>query len=100
MFCQKKFTNLELHKKVDRSLKDLTLLHIICFYKILDYKTKFISIPGDLMNEDQLLGWLLHQKKHTEIPEVTDEMMDKLIETSPYLAVLFCKRSIRLSTSF
>lgn len=41
------------------------------------------------MNEDQLLGWLLHQKKHTEIPEVTDEMMDKLIETSPYLAVLF-----------
>lgn len=52
------------------------------------------------MNEDQLLGWLLHQKKHTEIPEVTDEMMEKLIETSPYLAVLFCKRSIRLSTSF
>lgn len=45
MFCQKKFTNLELHKKIDRSLKDLTLLHIICFYKILDYKIKFISIP-------------------------------------------------------
>lgn len=45
MFCQKKFTNLELHKKIYRSLKDLTLLHIICFYKILDYKTKFISIP-------------------------------------------------------
>ncbi|XP_050478408.1 uncharacterized protein LOC126867664 isoform X3 [Bombus huntii] len=44
---------------------------------------------GDLMNEDQLLGWLLHQKKHSEIPEVTDEMMEKLIETSPYLAVLF-----------
>ncbi|XP_076673088.1 hulk isoform X2 [Andrena cerasifolii] len=44
---------------------------------------------GDLMNEDQLLGWLLHQKKHTEIPEVTDEMMEKLIETAPYLAVLF-----------
>ncbi|XP_017797252.1 PREDICTED: uncharacterized protein LOC108578426 isoform X4 [Habropoda laboriosa] len=44
---------------------------------------------GDLMNEDQLLGWLLHQKKHTEIPEVTDEMMEKLIESSPFLAVLF-----------
>lgn len=43
------------------------------------------------MNEDQLLGWLLHQKKHSEIPEVTDEMMEKLIETTPYLAVLFCK---------
>ncbi|XP_046409450.1 uncharacterized protein LOC124296686 isoform X2 [Neodiprion virginianus] len=44
---------------------------------------------GDLMNEDQLLGWLLHQKRHSEIPEITDEMMEKLIETTPYLAVLF-----------
>ncbi|XP_063985201.1 uncharacterized protein LOC135166658 isoform X2 [Diachasmimorpha longicaudata] len=44
---------------------------------------------GDLMNEDQLLGWLLHQKKHREIPEVTDEMMEKLIENTQYLAVLF-----------
>ncbi|KAK0084875.1 hypothetical protein PV325_006196 [Microctonus aethiopoides] len=44
---------------------------------------------GDLMNEDQLLGWLLHQKKHREIPEITDEMMEKLIEHQPYLAVLF-----------
>ncbi|XP_053603360.1 uncharacterized protein hlk isoform X3 [Plodia interpunctella] len=44
---------------------------------------------GDLMKEDELLGWLLHQKRHSEIPEVTDEMMDKLIETTPYLAVIF-----------
>ncbi|KAL6447198.1 hypothetical protein ACFW04_001475 [Cataglyphis niger] len=44
---------------------------------------------GDLMNEDQILGWLLHQKKHAEIPEVTDEMIEKLVETSPYMAVLF-----------
>ncbi|KYN00550.1 Putative protein disulfide-isomerase C1F5.02, partial [Cyphomyrmex costatus] len=44
---------------------------------------------GDLMNEDQILGWLLHQKKHAEIPEVTDEMVEKLVETSPYIAVLF-----------
>lgn len=46
---------------------------------------------GDLMKEDDLLGWLLHQKRHSEIPEVTDEMMDKLIESTPYLAVIFCK---------
>ncbi|XP_013184648.2 uncharacterized protein LOC106130366 isoform X2 [Amyelois transitella] len=44
---------------------------------------------GDLMKEDELLGWLLHQKRHSEIPEVTDEMMDKLIENTPYLAVIF-----------
>ncbi|XP_045469598.1 uncharacterized protein LOC123677131 isoform X2 [Harmonia axyridis] len=44
---------------------------------------------GDLLKEDDLLGWLLHQKKHSEIPEVTDEMMDILIEKKKYLAVLF-----------
>lgn len=46
---------------------------------------------GDLLKEEELLGWLLHQKKHSEIPEVTDEMMDILIEKKKYLAVLFCK---------
>ncbi|XP_039749495.1 uncharacterized protein LOC120626186 isoform X2 [Pararge aegeria] len=44
---------------------------------------------GDLMKEDELLGWLIHQKRHSEIPEVTDEMMDKLIDTAQYLAVIF-----------
>ncbi|CAO1302062.1 unnamed protein product [Diamesa hyperborea] len=44
---------------------------------------------GDLMKEEELLGWLIHQKKHTEIPEVTDEMKDKLIETFPHVAVIF-----------
>lgn len=46
---------------------------------------------GDLTNEDQILGWLIHQKKHSEIPEVTDEMMEKLIDSTNYLAVLFCE---------
>ncbi|XP_018318516.1 uncharacterized protein LOC108732303 isoform X2 [Agrilus planipennis] len=44
---------------------------------------------GDLMKEDDLLGWLLHQKKHSEIPEITDEMMERLIESTQFLAVLF-----------
>lgn len=46
---------------------------------------------GDLLKEEELLGWLLHQKRHSEIPDITDEMMDKLIENTEYLAVLFCK---------
>lgn len=46
---------------------------------------------GDLTKEEELLGWLIHQKKHTEIPEITDEMKDKLIESAPHLAVVFCK---------
>ncbi|CAH1128575.1 unnamed protein product [Ceutorhynchus assimilis] len=44
---------------------------------------------GDLMKEDELLGWLIHQKKHSEIPDITDEMMDLLIDSQKYLAVLF-----------
>jgi len=44
---------------------------------------------GDLMKEEDLLGWLIHQKRHSEIPEITDEMKDKLIETTKYLAVIF-----------
>ncbi|XP_029408066.2 uncharacterized protein LOC105230607 isoform X13 [Bactrocera dorsalis] len=44
---------------------------------------------GDLMKEDELLGWLVHQKRHSEIPEVTDEMKDKLVENTEHLAVIF-----------
>ncbi|XP_050304234.1 uncharacterized protein LOC126741733 isoform X2 [Anthonomus grandis grandis] len=44
---------------------------------------------GDLMKEEELLGWLIHQKKHSEIPDITDEMMDLLIDQQKYLAVLF-----------
>jgi len=55
---------------------------------------------GDLLREEELLGWLVHQKKHSEIPEVTDEMVDRLIEKIDYLAVLFydkdSKQDIRI----
>ncbi|XP_014255609.1 uncharacterized protein LOC106670103 isoform X2 [Cimex lectularius] len=44
---------------------------------------------GDLLKEDDLLSWLVHQKRHSEIPEVTDEIVEKLIESEPYLAVIF-----------
>ena len=46
---------------------------------------------GDLLNEDQLLEWLIKMKTTDDIEEVTDGMMDKLIEETSYLAVLFCK---------
>uniref|UniRef100_U5EMW7 Putative nucleolar protein 58 n=1 Tax=Corethrella appendiculata TaxID=1370023 RepID=U5EMW7_9DIPT len=44
---------------------------------------------GDLLKEEELLGWLIHQKRHSEIPEVSDEMKDKLLDTIPHLAVIF-----------
>jgi hypothetical protein len=46
---------------------------------------------GDLSKEEDLLGWLVHQKRHTEIPEITDEMKDKLMEQHQHVAIIFCK---------
>lgn len=53
---------------------------------------------GDLMKEDDLLGWLVYQKRHSEIPEVTDEMKDKLIESTEFLAVIFCKTRLKIDS--
>ncbi|XP_046461228.1 uncharacterized protein LOC124207693 isoform X8 [Daphnia pulex] len=51
------------------------------------------SIPslfiGDLKNEESVLAWLTHQVESDEIEDVTDEMLDMLIEKSPSLAAFF-----------
>lgn len=44
---------------------------------------------GDLMKEEDVLAWLFHHVAEEEIAEVTDEMLDKLIASEPFLAVLF-----------
>ena len=49
---------------------------------------------GDLNDEDQVLSWLLHQLGADEIEEVTDEMLDQLIASHPYVAALFCKSTL------
>lgn len=46
---------------------------------------------GDLENEEEFLEWLVQQLEKDEIEDVTDEMLDKLIHNSKFLAVLFCK---------
>lgn len=43
------------------------------------------------MKEEEVLAWLLHHVAEEEIAEVTDEMLDKLIASEPYLAVVFCE---------
>lgn len=45
----------------------------------------------DLEEEDEILEWLVEQLEKDEIEDVTDEMLDKLISDSKFLAVLFCK---------
>ena len=46
---------------------------------------------GDLMKEEEVLDWLFYHVDNEEIADITDEMLDKLIISEPFLAVLFCK---------
>lgn len=54
---------------------------------------------GDLDDEDSLLKWLEQQTKSDEIEDITDEMMDLILEKMPYVAVLFCKPHVLPITS-
>lgn len=46
---------------------------------------------GNLEEEEKVLAWLKHQTESDEIEDITDEMLDLMIEKMPYVAVLFCK---------
>ena len=46
---------------------------------------------GDLRIERDVLDWLVEQRDNDEIEEVTDEILDKLIEGHQALIAVFCK---------
>lgn len=50
---------------------------------------------GDLMNEDEVLEWLIEQKNSATIEEVTDEILTDLIEEHEYVVVYFSKYSYK-----
>lgn len=52
--------------------------------------TKFIA-SGDLINEEQVLKWLIEQKTTATIEEVTDEILKTLIDDHEYVLVYFSK---------
>lgn len=45
---------------------------------------------GNLEEEEKVLKWLEHQHSTDEIEDITDEMLDMLIEKMTHVAVLFC----------
>lgn len=51
---------------------------------------------GDLLNEDEVLKWLIEQKESATIEEVTDEILTDLIEEHEYVVVFFSKLLIFL----
>lgn len=52
---------------------------------------------GNLLAEEDVLEWLVHQVEEDEIEEVTDEMLDRLIGRTEHLAVLFYDKDSRKS---
>ena len=55
-------------------------------------KTFLLIALGDLRNEDAVLDWLIddaNRELADEIEDVNGRMLDKLIDESPFLAVLF-----------
>lgn len=43
------------------------------------------------MNEEEVLEWLIHQKNTDEIEDVSDAVLENMIDSTNYLAVLFCE---------
>ena len=57
-----------------------------------------IISPGDLKNEQSVLEWLVdddNRELDDEIEAVNYRMLDRLMETSPFLAVFFCELMIK-----
>lgn len=52
---------------------------------------------GKLEDEESLLKWLTQQTTSDEIEDITDEMLDLILEKMPYVAVLFCKPYLQIS---
>lgn len=53
---------------------------------------------GDLANEEQVLDWLIEQINSDSIEEVTDKILENLVEKNQHVAVIFCeyRSSVRL----
>jgi type II secretory pathway component PulL len=63
------------------------LNQIIILKKLISQKS------GDLMKEEEVLEWLIHQKSADEIEDVSDVVLEQMIDSSSFLAVLFCMQS-------
>ena len=55
---------------------------------------KAVSFSGDLKDETSVLAWLLddnNRELDDAIESVNFKMLEKLLETSPFMAVFFCE---------
>ena len=55
---------------------------------------KLSTFPGDLKDEVSVLSWLLddnNRELDDAIESVNFKMLEKLLDTSPFMAVFFCE---------
>lgn len=46
---------------------------------------------GDLMDEDEILQWLLSHLENDEIEDVDEDTLERMVKEGKTLAVLFCE---------
>ena len=46
---------------------------------------------GNLLDENEVLAWMVKQKTDESIEEIDRDTLSKYIETKEFLAVVFCK---------
>ena len=51
--------------------------------------------PGDLKNDDEILGWISKELSNQEIEEVNPSVLSYLMDSSDFLAVLYYQRGVR-----
>ena len=64
---------------------------------------ELFSLSGDLKDEVAVLAWLLddnNRELDDAIESVNFKMLDKLLDTSPFVAVFFCKISNKKISHF
>lgn len=49
------------------------------------------NYDGNIANKDSIIKWVQEETSSDEIEDITDEMLDAIIEKMEHVAVLFCK---------
>lgn len=55
---------------------------------------------GNLLDETEVLEWMVKQKNDESIEEIDRETLLKYIETKEFLAVIFCKEQFRINVFY
>jgi hypothetical protein len=54
---------------------------------------------GDLMDEDEILHWLLSHLENDEIEDIDEDALERMVKEGRTMAVLFCE-SLKLFSTF